>query len=195
MAKLIDTIINGYLNVSGATTLNSLNATSITQNGTAISLNGHKHAAGDITSGTLGLNRGGTGATTAAGAITKLGLTGTVVEIHKWTRSEANMNTNFTGQKLSFNFNGFPRFLIVWKPSTTAGEVYYSYGEVGKDLLLNFIANGNAAKVAELRTRNINSDVTGLTFSDGYGKSITSSSTSVRNDFMIPISVYGVKVL
>lgn len=33
----------------------------------------HKHAAGDITSGTLGLARGGTGAATAAAARTNLG--------------------------------------------------------------------------------------------------------------------------
>ena len=45
----------------------------IKQNNTAVSLNGHSHAAGDITSGTLGIARGGTGATTAAAAWTALG--------------------------------------------------------------------------------------------------------------------------
>ena len=35
----------------------------------------HKHAAGDITSGTLPVARGGTGATTAANARTNLGIT------------------------------------------------------------------------------------------------------------------------
>lgn len=38
----------------------------ITQNGTAVSLSGHKHAAGDINSGTLALARGGTGASLSA---------------------------------------------------------------------------------------------------------------------------------
>ena len=52
---------------------------------------GHKHAAGDITSGTLSssrlptvpISKGGTGATTAAGALTKLGLTATAAELNK----------------------------------------------------------------------------------------------------------------
>ena len=39
---------------------------SVTANGTTVSVNGHKHGAGDINSGTLAITRGGTGVTTAA---------------------------------------------------------------------------------------------------------------------------------
>jgi hypothetical protein len=42
----------------------------------------HNHAAGDITSGTLPIARGGTGATTAAAALTALGLTATAAELN-----------------------------------------------------------------------------------------------------------------
>jgi len=42
---------------------------------TAFSEVGHKHSAADVTSGTLGVSRGGTGASTAAAARTNLGVT------------------------------------------------------------------------------------------------------------------------
>lgn len=43
----------------------------------------HNHSASNITSGTLPLVRGGTGATTAAGALTNLGITATAAELNK----------------------------------------------------------------------------------------------------------------
>lgn len=43
---------------------------------------GHKHSAADITSGTLPIARGGTGATTAAAVLTNLGLTATAAELN-----------------------------------------------------------------------------------------------------------------
>ena len=43
----------------------------------------HTHSASDITSGTLPLTRGGTGATTASGALSKLGITATASELNK----------------------------------------------------------------------------------------------------------------
>lgn len=65
--------------------------TGVYVNGTACSLEGHTHAASAITSGTLSSNRlptvpitkGGTGATTAAGALTNLGITATAAELNK----------------------------------------------------------------------------------------------------------------
>lgn len=42
----------------------------------------HTHSASDITSGTLSIARGGTGATTAAAALTNLGLTATAAELN-----------------------------------------------------------------------------------------------------------------
>lgn len=56
----------------------TINTTStIKQNGTAVSLRGHKHSATDITSGTLPVARGGTGATDASTARTNLGCAAT----------------------------------------------------------------------------------------------------------------------
>lgn len=55
--------IGGNTTISGNTSITgTLNTTdTITQNGTAVSLNGHKHSASDITSGTLPIERGGSG--------------------------------------------------------------------------------------------------------------------------------------
>lgn len=44
---------------------------------------GHKHSASDITSGTLPISRGGTGATSAAAVLTGLGITATAAELNK----------------------------------------------------------------------------------------------------------------
>ncbi len=44
---------------------------------------GHKHSAADITSGTLPISRGGTGATSAAAVLTGLGVTATAAELNK----------------------------------------------------------------------------------------------------------------
>lgn len=43
----------------------------------------HNHSASNITSGTLPIARGGTGATTAAGVLTNLGITATATELNK----------------------------------------------------------------------------------------------------------------
>lgn len=43
----------------------------------------HTHAAGDVTGGTLGITRGGTGATTASAALINLGITATAAELNK----------------------------------------------------------------------------------------------------------------
>ncbi len=65
----------GTLKVQGSTTAGSgtveVNGT-LKVNGTAVAVNGHKHSASDITSGTLPISRGGTNATSAAAARTNL---------------------------------------------------------------------------------------------------------------------------
>ena len=58
-----------------------------------VSLEGHKHAAGDITSGTLPIARGGTGADTAAGARANLGTWALVSDSYN-TLMPANGTTN-----------------------------------------------------------------------------------------------------
>lgn len=63
----IETPISVAKGGTGATTA----ANALTNLGAAAS--GHKHGAGDITSGTLSIARGGTGATTAAAALTAIG--------------------------------------------------------------------------------------------------------------------------
>ena len=56
----------------------------------------HTHAAGDITSGTLAVARGGTGATTAAQARTNLGISG-IGGVPNWTRVWTSGTLTFSG--------------------------------------------------------------------------------------------------
>ena len=70
-------------------------------NSTKVSVEGHSHAASNITSGTLSSDRlptvpvakGGTGATTAAGALTNLGLTATATELNYMDGVTSNVQT------------------------------------------------------------------------------------------------------
>ena len=109
VAELVDELkdsINGKANVSHTHTV--ANITDLTATATELnymdgvtsnvqtqldgkSASGHKHSTSDITSGTLSSDRlptvpiakGGTGATTAAGALTNLGITATAAELNK----------------------------------------------------------------------------------------------------------------
>lgn len=78
---------------------------------------GHKHSAADITSGTLSSDRlptvpiakGGTGATTAAGALTNLGLTATAAELNIMdgvtaTATEINVLDGLTATTTELNY-------------------------------------------------------------------------------------------
>ena len=69
----------------------------------------HNHAASNITSGTLPIARGGTGATTATGILTNLGITATAAEINKLdgvtaTTAELNILDGVTATATELNY-------------------------------------------------------------------------------------------
>ena len=80
-------------------------------NSKKVSVEGHNHAASNITSGTLSSDRlptvpiakGGTGATTAAGALTNLGLTATATELNYMDGVTSNVQTQFDTINSSLN--------------------------------------------------------------------------------------------
>lgn len=86
--------------------------------------------------------------------------------------------------------NGMP-MRIECKPSPSGGERFFVDCVVGGDALCNFIANGNANKLAEIRTRNVELRTTGIKFDDAYSKSITNVNTSLNNDQgVVPVAIY-----
>ena len=50
-------------------------------------------------------------------------------------------------------------------------------------------------EVVEIRTRQYAVSSTGVQFQQGYGKSITNAGTSVRNDYAMPLTIYGIQLL
>lgn len=62
---------------------------------------GHKHSAADITSGTLPISRGGTGATSAAAVLTGLGITATAAELNYTDGVTSNIQTQLNGKAAS----------------------------------------------------------------------------------------------
>lgn len=62
-------------------------------NSSAYAASSHNHSASNITSGTLPITRGGTGATTAAGVLTNLGITATATELNYTDGVTSNIQT------------------------------------------------------------------------------------------------------
>lgn len=80
----------------------------------------HKHAAGDITSGTLPISRGGTGATSAANARTKLGAAS--YEAGTWTPTDVN-SCGLVWSSSTMNYTKIGRFVQVLLKFKAASSV------------------------------------------------------------------------
>ncbi len=144
-------------------------------------LEAHKHAAGDVTSGTLAaarlptvpINKGGTGATTAAAALTALGAAAKNHD-HTYTISGSYSGTG-TGQRLALA--GAPRWLLVQDMSggELAGVSIVSalrspLAGVGRESVYISITTANAGTVTKVSGAYvINSTLYCTTHSGGAG--------------------------
>lgn len=124
----------------------------------------HNHSASNITSGTLSsdrlptvpISKGGTGATTAAAALTNLGITATATELNYVDGVTSNIQTQLNG-----------------KSSTSHTHNYAGSSSAGG-------AATSANKLATARTISLSGDVSGSTSFDGSGN--VSITTVVADD-------------
>ena len=133
----------------------------------------------------LPVAKGGTGKMTAAEALKNLG----GISLTKlW--ENASPTSAFAAQTITKTLTAGAILRFEWKPSTTGGERIFTDGVVGGDMLWNFLAKGNASAVVEIRTREVNITTAGITFAEGYAKSITNPTTYVNNSVNIPLAIY-----
>lgn len=108
----------------------------------------------------------------------------------------ASPTSQFTAQKINLTLSNYGAVLAEFKTSTaiSASEYCRICFEDNEDWT-DTLANTNLDEVVEIRTRQYAVSSTGVQFQQGYGKSITNAGTSVRNDYAIPLTIYGIQLL
>lgn len=108
----------------------------------------------------------------------------------------ASPTSQFTAQKINLTLSNYGAMLAEFKTSTaiSASEYCRICFEDNEDWA-DTLANTNLDEVVEIRTRQYAVSSTGVQFQQGYGKSITNAGTSVRNDYAIPLTIYGIQLL
>ena len=149
----------------------------------------HNHAASNITSGTLSSDRlptvpitkGGTGATTASGALTNLGLTATATELNYVDGVTSNIQTQLNNKASSSHTHNYAGSSSVGGSATsavkldtnTAGDsntpVYFSGGKPVACTSLDLNTTGSAAKLTTARSISLGNDLSGSANFDGSG--------------------------
>ena len=158
----------------------------------------HNHSASNITSGTLSSDRlptvpiakGGTGATTAAAALTNLGITATATELNYVDGVTSNIQTQLNGKSSTSHTHSYAGSSSVGgaatsanKLNTNAGDsntpVYFSNGVPVACTSLDLNTTGSAAsctgnsatatKLATARTITLSNDLQGSASFDGSG--------------------------
>lgn len=147
----------------------------------------HNHAASNITSGTLSSDRlptvpvskGGTGATTAAAALTNLGITATAAELNYVDGVTSNIQTQLNAKSASNHTHNYAGSSSVGGSATsavkldtsTAGDantpVYFTGGKPVACTSLDLNTTGSAAKLATSRSITLGNDLTGSANFDG----------------------------
>ena len=117
---------------------------------------GHTHATTDITSGVLEMVRGGTGATTAAGILTNLGLTATIAELNYVDGVTSNIQTQLNGKSNSDHTHNYAGSSSAGGAANSANILNMSskmdYGWNGLNYFNISGTEGNAAKVNDTPT-------------------------------------------
>ena len=111
-----------------------------------------------------------------------------------WTNAAS--GSDFPAQKISLSMAKYDAALIELKTSKSdAASEYCRICFKGKDDWADAFANAQRDAVVEIRTRQYSVSSTGVNFQSGYGKSVSSMSSSVRNDYAIPSTIYGIQLL
>ena len=149
----------------------------------------HTHSASNITSGTLGITRGGTGATTASAARTNLGLTGVEKKTLLWTN--ASPTNRFDNQTLDSSdgipdLSNYDALEIEFKTYATSNSFLISRHPIGVESVLTTATGGSATLCPVMRIFTANAS--GITFSDyfdwNFGK---------NNTVCVPTKIYGIR--
>lgn len=143
----------------------------------------------------LPVSSGGTGATTAAEARTNLGLSGSETRTLLWTN--ASPTSVFAGQTLSLGLSGYDAVEIVCRYSTTDDTRTRYICDVGSSSSMYwFYYTGTDGKYTGVRSRTeVSASTTGVTFNTCSGKPGNSTTSTANNGYIIPIEIYGVKVV
>ena len=156
---------------------------------------------GEVSLGTaLSIKDGGTGATTAAAARTNLGLSGAETKTLLWTN--ASPTSDFAAQTLDSS-DGIPDLSeydtveIVCRYSTTDDtRTRYICDVGGSSPMYWFYYTATDGKYTGVRSRNVvSASTTGVTFNACSGKTGNSTTNTKNNGYIIPIKIYGVKVV
>ena len=152
----------------------------------------HVHKKPSITSfsGTLAINHGGTGKTTAAEALANLG----GISIKKlWTNSSP--ASSFSAKKISIDLTDYQAAIIIYRYGTSTNRVNSLILPVSSSGGLLIHAGNFSSASAYIFIRNVTDiDTTGITFGDSYRRSLNSSTAaSASNDYCYPVEIYGIK--
>lgn len=108
----------------------------------------------------------------------------------------AKFTNDFPAQTIQLTLSDVWGCLVGFKSSASAGAAeVYSFLRRTETGLGIWLANYNESKAVEMRSRKWTVNDSGITFSAGWGKTISSASYSTRNDYTVPFVIYTIKLL
>lgn len=136
------------------------------------------------------ISDGGTGATTAAAALTALGATSIKL---LWTN--ASPSSSFAAQSVNVNLSGCTFALVVYRNSTSSSAYTSDIVRVGNAKRVYIFASpATAGTYLWLNTRNVTLTTTKATFEAGTEKRAIDTAYNDDNTLCIPYQIYGFNI-